>query len=187
LADQERLRFLGAGGPCLAGGGWGQGRHGRSPQGGQRAGPVEVRSGSFGIPGPRPAGREGGGPGGSGARVRARACVRGSAVGARTQVDATRGSVPARKRVWRVRGRVCGSAGVGARVSTGGVCACLGVRVGAGGGVCVRVCACVCGCLSGCVCLRECVGSVCECVRVCVPARVCGEGVCVWVCVCVGV
>ena len=178
MADQERLRVLGAGGPCLAGVGWGQGRHGRSPQGGQRAGPVEVRSGSFGIPGPRPAGREGGGPGGSGARVRARACVRASAVGARTQVDATRVGVPARERAWRAPGRVCGSAGVGARVSAGGVCACLGVRVGAG--VCVWgcVCACVCGCLSGCVCLCECVGSVGVGVRVCVPARVCGECVC---------
>jgi hypothetical protein len=101
LADQERMRILGAGGPCLAGGGWGQGRHGRSPQGGQRAGPVEAWSGSFEIPGPRPAGREGGGPGGSGARVRARACVRGSAVGARIQVDATSVGVPARESAWR--------------------------------------------------------------------------------------
>ena len=180
MADQERMRILGAGGPCLAGGGWGQGRHGRSPQGGQRAGPVEAWSGSFEIPGPRPTGREGGGPGGSGARVRARACVRGNAVGARTQVDATRVGVPARERAWRARGRVCGSAGVGARVNagSGGVCACLGVRVGAG--VCVWgcACACVCGCLIGCVCLCECVGSVVACVRVRVPARVCGERVC---------
>ena len=57
--------------------------------------------------------------------VRAPACVRGSSVGARTQVDDTRVGVPARERAWRVRGRVCGSAGVGARVSAGGVCACL--------------------------------------------------------------
>jgi hypothetical protein len=110
---QPEAFVLGAGGPCLAGGGWGQGRHGRSPQGGRRAGPVEAWCGSFGIPGPRQAGREGGGPGGSGARVRAPACVRGSAVGARTQVDATRVGVPARERTWRVRGRVCG---VGVRV-----------------------------------------------------------------------
>ena len=115
MADQERLRVLGAGGPCLAGGGWGQGRHGRSPQGGRRTGPVEeARSGSFEIPGPRPAGREGGGPGGSGARVRARACVRGNAVGARTQVDATRVGVT-----------VCLRASVpGGRADT-----CVGVRV----------------------------------------------------------
>jgi hypothetical protein len=179
LADQERMRILGAGGPCLAGGGWGQGRHGRSPQGGRRAGPVEARSGSFEIPGPRPAGREGGGPCGPGARVRARVCVRGRAVGARTQVDATRVGVPARERAWRAPGRVGGSAGVGARVNAGGggVRACLGVRVGAG--VCVGgcVCACVYRCLSGCVCLCGCVGSVGAGVRapVCVPAQVCGE------------
>ena len=67
------------------------------------------------------------GPGGSGARVRARACVRGSAVGARTQVDATRVGVPARESAWRAPGLVCGSAGGGARVSAsgGGACSCL--------------------------------------------------------------
>jgi hypothetical protein len=66
------------------------------------------------------------------------ACVRGNAVGARTQVDATRGSVPARERVWRVRGRVCGSAGLGRW------CLCLfGCEGGCGWG-CVGVCVCVC-------------------------------------------
>ena len=33
-ADQERLRGLGAGSPCLAGGSWGRRGHGRPPQSG---------------------------------------------------------------------------------------------------------------------------------------------------------
>ena len=100
MADQERLRVLEAGGPCQAGGGGGQGRHGRSPQGGRRTSPAEARSGSSEI---RDPGRQGGKEvgRGSGARVRARACVRGSAVGARIQVDATRVGVAARESAWR--------------------------------------------------------------------------------------
>ena len=89
-------------------------------------------------------GREGGGPGGSGARVRARACVRRSAVGARTQVDATRVGVPARACLAGARTRVWECRWGGSRERRWWWCLFLfGVRVGAGvcgGGARVRVC-----------------------------------------------
>ena len=60
-----------------------------------RRGPDPLRSRDPGRQGGKEVGR------GSGARVRARACVRGSAVGARIQVAATRVGVPARESAWR--------------------------------------------------------------------------------------
>ena len=172
MADQERLRVLGAGGPCLAGGGWGQGRHGRSPQGGRRAGPVEVRSGSFGIPGPRSSGREGGGPGGSGAGAGARVCAR-----ERCGCEDTGG-----RHKWE---RACARACLACARTRVWECGCGGTRER-------RWCLCLCGCEGGCGCVGVWV-CVCVCVwvleRVCVPVRVCGEcgRVCAGVCACAGV
>jgi hypothetical protein len=111
--DQERLRGLGAGsvpgGRLGAGTAFTTGRPSCPDRGGA--------AGILRIPGSRPAEREGSGPGGSGARVCECVCVCAGALRARGRGWAgTRVGVPARERVWCVRGRVCGGTGVWARV-----------------------------------------------------------------------
>ena len=109
MADRERLRGLGAGRPCLAGGGSGQGGH-------------DVHRRADGVPGrsrdplgSRDPGRQGGGEAGQVAR--ARGCVSASGCAREHCVRAGAGG----------RARACACL----RASASGVCAgaCVGVRV----------------------------------------------------------